>query len=140
MRLQDECGAVRRERVLPADRWTAWELLADPGELEGWLADEVDLELVEEGAEGTFRWTDGSVRRVVVEEVVPGRRLALRWEAAAPGDDAPDTLVELTLDDHGDGTLLRVVELQLVVLEAHGAELPVVTGGRAGGGPVLLAA
>src|SRR4051812_14967334 len=141
MRLQDECGAVHRERVLRTDRWTAWELLADPRELEGWLADEVELGAVEEGAEGTFRWHDGAERRVVVDEVAPGRRLALRWEATAPGAGEPDTLVELTLDDHADGTLLRVVELPLVVLRAQGAELPVAAGhgGAAGRGPVLLA-
>jgi uncharacterized protein YndB with AHSA1/START domain len=137
MRLQDECGAVRRERVLRTDRGTAWELLADPRELEGWLADEVDLEAVEEGAQGTLRWDDGTRRRVVVEEVAPGRRVALRWEAVGPGAGEPDTLVELTLDDHEEGTLLRVVEVPLAVLHAHGAELPVAA---RGGGPVLLAA
>jgi len=137
MRLQEGLGAVRRERVLPADREATWELLADPGALEGWLADEVELEELAEGAEGVFRWRDGAERRVVVEEVEDARRLAFRWED--PRGDEPDTLVELTLDDHEDGTLLRVVELPLVVLHAYGAELPVAAGG-AGGGPLLVAA
>ena len=40
---------VRREIVLPVERERAWELLTEPAELEGWLADEVEFE-PEEGA------------------------------------------------------------------------------------------
>jgi uncharacterized protein YndB with AHSA1/START domain len=135
MKLHEACGAVRRERLLPADRQTTWALLAEPSALEGWLADEVDLERLEEGAAGTLRWDDGEERAVVVEEVEPLRRLTMRWEA--PGGGAA-TLVELTLDDAGDGTVVRVVELPLTVLRAVGAGLEHVTGGPAG--PVALAA
>jgi uncharacterized protein YndB with AHSA1/START domain len=138
MRLQDELGAVRRERVLPAAREAAWELLADPRELEGWLADEVELEAVREGQEGRLRWDDGGERRVIVEEVVEGRRVAMRWEDL---EDAPDTLVEITLDDDEDtgGTIVRVLEMPLLVISAVGATLdPAAAGGPAG--PVALAA
>jgi DNA-binding transcriptional ArsR family regulator len=41
---------VRREVVLPVEPERAWELITDPDELEGWLADEVELE-PEEGGE-----------------------------------------------------------------------------------------
>jgi uncharacterized protein YndB with AHSA1/START domain len=135
MKLHEACGAVRRERVLPADRRTTWALLAEPSALAGWLADEVDLERLEEGAEGTLRWDDGEERRVFVEEVEPLRRLAMRWEAP---DGGAATLVELTLDDAGDGTVLRVVELPVTVLRAVGGGLERVAGGPAG--PVALAA
>ena len=35
---------VNREVVLPVDRERAWELITEPSELEGWLADEVEFE------------------------------------------------------------------------------------------------
>src|SRR4051794_27287349 len=137
MRLQEELGAVRRERALTAERSEAWSLLATPEGLEGWLADEVDLDAVEPGAEGVLRWDDGDERSVVVEEVVDGRRVAMRWSAS--DGPAPDTLVEVTLDDHEDGgTLVRVIELPLRALEVAGAPLPVTAGGASSGGPVLL--
>jgi uncharacterized protein YndB with AHSA1/START domain len=138
MRLQDELGAVRRERVLPATRDAAWELLADPRELEGWLADDVELDEVREGAEGVLRWDGGDERRVVVEEVVPGRRIGMRWEDDGGG---PDTLVEVTLDDDpdGDATIVRVVEIPLLAVRAIAATLGAPLGGRPAG-PVALAA
>jgi uncharacterized protein YndB with AHSA1/START domain len=138
MRLQDELGAVRRERVLPATRETAWELLADPRELEGWLADDVELDEVREGAEGVLRWDGGEERRVVVEEVVPARRIAMRWEDDRGG---PDTLVEVTLDDdsESEGTIVRVVEVPLLAVRAVAATLGAAAAGRPSG-PVALAA
>src|SRR5439155_8051051 len=75
MQLHDELGAVRREVVLPVGRDRAWELVT---ELEGWLADEADLEL-EPGAEGSVAFADGTRRHAAVEEVDPGRRLVLCW-------------------------------------------------------------
>src|SRR3954451_20883594 len=103
---------IRREIVLPVERDVAWEAISDPAELETWLADEVNLE-IEPGAEGVVRWDGGEERHAVVEEVAEGRRLALRWWAAGGGDE---TIVELTLDDHEDGTLLAVVELPVATV------------------------
>jgi len=102
---------VRRETVLEVDRGTAWDALRDPRELEGWLADEVELEIVE-GAEGVLRWRDGEERAARVEEVAEGRRLALHWWE--PGGEP--TLVELTLDDVPEGTRLVVIEVPVVQL------------------------
>jgi uncharacterized protein YndB with AHSA1/START domain len=138
MRLQEELGAVRRERLVAADRDAVWKLLGEPEGLAGWLADEVELDAVREGEEGVLRWDGGDERRVVVEEVVPGRRVAMRWEDLG---DGPDTLVELTLDDDEmtGGTIVRVVELPLLVVRAIAADLhPAAAGGPAG--PVALVA
>ena len=104
-----------------------------PRRLEGWLADEVELE-VRPGAEGTARWSDGTERHVVVDEVEAGRRLALCWWA--DGEDA--TLVDLTLEERADGTRLVVIEVPVRVIEAVGASLP--AGGSAARGPQLAAA
>src|SRR3954454_7971705 len=113
---------IRREILLPVDRDVAWEAISDPAELETWLADEVDLE-IEPGAEGTVRWDGGEERHAVVEEVSEGRHLALRWWPAEGGDE---TIVELTLDDHDDGTLLVVVELPVATVRAVST---IITGG-----------
>jgi uncharacterized protein YndB with AHSA1/START domain len=132
MELHDELGAVRREVVLPVTREEAWELVEDPRELEGWLADEVDLDL-RPGAEGVVRWTDGTERAARVEEVEPGRRIALQWWA--PGEEP--TLVELTLDDTEGGTRLTVLEVPLRTLHAVGARIPGAASGA--GGPQMAA-
>jgi uncharacterized protein YndB with AHSA1/START domain len=127
MQLHEELGAVRREIVLPLTREEAWELVEDPRELESWLADDVDLE-IRVGAEGRVRWDDGTAREAFVEDVEPGRRVALRWWAPA---EEP-SLVELTLDDAEGGTRLTVVELPLRTLHAVGAGLPGTISGASG--------
>ena len=129
MELHEEIGAVRREITLPAGRERAWACLSDPRELAGWLGDDVELTAVAPGAEGRV---DGRVTRV--EEVVEQRRVVLSW--CAPGEDP--SLVELVLDDAGDGaTRLVVVEAPLVRLHAAGTALQREV--RAAQGPRLLA-
>ena len=120
---------VRREVILDAERQEAWSALRD---LESWLAEEADIEL-HEGATGELRDADGKARQAVVEEVLPGRRIALRWWA----DDEDPTIVELTLDDAGEGrTRLVVVELPVFVVQAVGSQIA----GGAFRGPAMVAA
>ena len=114
---------VRREVVLPVAPERAWELLTDPSELEGWLADEVVLE-PEPGGEVCAEWESGERLEGNVLEVDPERRLAFRWG---------DSHVEWTLDAVAGGTRLRVVERSLTpvigprmaALSAHAALCPV---------------
>src|SRR6266508_3379685 len=61
-------STVRREILLPVERERAWELLTEPTELAGWLADEVEFS-PEEGAPLRAAWDDGEERAGVVEEV-----------------------------------------------------------------------
>lgn len=125
---------VRREVELDADLATAWDALADPRRLEDWLADSVDVD-IEPGATGTITDHDGVVRETVVEEVVPGRRIALRW--ASPEEEP--TIVELTLDPLGaTRTRLVVVEVPLAVVRAVSDRAVAVT--RSSTGPALVAA
>jgi uncharacterized protein YndB with AHSA1/START domain len=98
---------VRREIVLPVERERAWELLTEPAELEGWLADEVEF-APEEGAPLRAAWDDGEERAGVVEEVEPERRIRFVWTGT---DDASE--VEWTLVDAVAGTRLLVVERRL---------------------------
>ena len=97
--------AVRREVVLPVEPERAWELITDAGELEGWLADDVELE-PEEGGEVRVAWDDGERRDGVVEQVDEGRRLVFVW-----GEEP--SRVEWTLDPVPDGTRFVVVERTL---------------------------
>jgi uncharacterized protein YndB with AHSA1/START domain len=97
--------AVRREVTLPVESERAWELITDPAELEGWLADDVELE-PEEGGEVRVEWEDGERREGVVEEVEEGRRLVFVW------GEEPSRVV-WTLDPVPDGTRFVVTERTL---------------------------
>jgi uncharacterized protein YndB with AHSA1/START domain len=110
MELHEEAGAVRRETFLPVPREAAWDAVSDPA----WLGDEL------------------GERDAVVEEREEGRRLALVWDA----DGGGRSLVEITLDDAGDGTRVTVVEIPLVALRAVGEQ---VAAGAGGAGPRMLA-
>jgi uncharacterized protein YndB with AHSA1/START domain len=96
---------VRREVVLPVDPDRAWELITDPGELEGWLAEEVELD-PEEGGAVRVEWEDGDSREGIVQEVEEGRRLTFVW------GEEPSHVV-WTLDPVPGGTRFVVVERSL---------------------------
>lgn len=92
---------VTREIVLEAPIDEVWDALTDSDRLEEWFANDVELDL-EPGGGGLFRWDDGEERRAVVEEVDPGRRLALGW-----GDDGR---VEIELAELDGATRVVVTE------------------------------
>ncbi len=133
MELHEELGAVRREVELEASRDEVWARIGSPEGLGSWLGDEVDLAAVRPGARGTIR--EGEVeRRVTVEEVEPGRRVALSW--CADGEDP--SLVEVTLDDIDErGTRVVVVEVPLVTLRV--ATLPLRGAAASRRGPQMAA-
>ncbi len=121
---------IERELLLSASPAMIWDAVVS----DGWLADEVELEL-EPGGEAWFR-TGSTVRTGWVEEVMAAQRLAFWWAA----DGEPATRVELTLDRRGDAaTRLRVVETRpLDVLDLVGMPLPGPSGPNFG--PALVAA
>src|SRR3954466_10807139 len=90
---------VNREVVLPVPRERAWELITEPSELEGWLADEVEFEPEEDAP---LRVTEGGeTREGVVEEVAEQERIVFRWG---------DSRVEWALEDAPGGTRFLVTE------------------------------
>jgi uncharacterized protein YndB with AHSA1/START domain len=91
---------VNREIVLPVERERAWELITEPSELEGWLADEVEFS-PEEDAPVRVAWDDGDSREGVVEEVAEQERIVFRWG---------DSRVEWALEDAPGGTRFLVTE------------------------------
>src|SRR3954447_14651695 len=69
--------SVRREVTLPVEPERAWELITDPEELEGWLADEVEPE-PEEGGDVAVACGAGEERWAPVGGFGPGRRRSSR--------------------------------------------------------------
>jgi uncharacterized protein YndB with AHSA1/START domain len=131
---------VTREQRLPATPDEVWETLTDSKALEGWFAEEAELEL-EPGGEARFRMPGGEQREGFVEEASPGERLAFWWRPSNRPDE-PLTRVEFSLVEIEGGTVLRVVEsrpavsLEMLLLPTRehfpGPELR-------GRGPVALA-
>jgi len=93
--------AVERHLTLDAPPDDVWR------ELPGILGDEVDLE-AEPG--GVLRAIDADGERVgVVDDAVPGERLAFHW-TPVEGDGAPSA-VEIVLERVGAGTTVHVREV-----------------------------
>ncbi len=113
---------IERELVLPASAREVWEVIT----ASGWLADEVELELVP-GGEARFR-TDGEDRTGWVEEAVAPEgsegagRLVFWWSTG----EEPAARVEVSLAPAGAlSTRLRVLEERpLEILDAMGIPLP----------------
>jgi uncharacterized protein YndB with AHSA1/START domain len=101
------CDQVKRETILDVDADRAWEAISDPHWLERWLADDVDLELVE-GSDTTFT-VDGDERPGRVERVDEGRGLSFTWEREA----GRPSLVELELTPCVSGIRIEVTETDL---------------------------
>ncbi len=121
---------IERQLSLDAPVEDVWVAIIS----DGWLADEVELQL-QPGGEARFR-CGPSVRTGWIEEALAPFRLAFWW---AP-DDEPASRVELTLEQRLEGgTRLRVAETRpLDVLDLVG--VPLRSLGGAFYGPALVAA
>ena len=120
---------IEREELLDASAWEVWDAVTG----EGWLADQVELDL-RVGGDALFLSQD-EVRSGWIEEVRAPERLAFWWSI----DGEPATRVELTIAPAGGRTCLRVVETRpLERLDLVATPLPGVGGRRYG--PALVAA
>lgn len=102
---------VTREIELPASPEEVWGQVADSDQLGDWLEADVELE-VRPGGSGTFRFADGELRRAMVRDVEPGRRLAFTWWPLTGDDVGRATTVTITIEPSDDGSRLRLVESQ----------------------------
>src|SRR5262245_15651681 len=120
---------IEKEVVLHAPLERVWRAISDADEFGQWFGVRFDGPFVE-GASVTGVITPTTVDEDVarmqephagksdawqIVAIEPQRRLAFRWHpyAVEPGTDysqEPTTLVEFTLDETGDGVLLRIVE------------------------------
>ncbi|HXO07054.1 MAG TPA: SRPBCC domain-containing protein [Solirubrobacteraceae bacterium] len=133
---------IERELSLPASVADVWRAITDPQWLSGWLADDVELELLP-GGEASFTIGD-EVRTGWVEEVSApaadrdgGTGCLAFWWAR---DDEPASRVELVITETSDArTRLRVVETRpLEILDLVG--VPLGGHGSTRFGPALVAA
>ena len=101
---------LTREVTLPATADEVWRSLEEPA----WLGEDASIEL---HPDGEVRAGD---RSGFVEEVEDERLLVFWW--AAPDEDS--TRVELSLEEDGDVTHVRVVESRpFAMLDLYGAEI-----------------
>ena len=109
--------SIIRETVVAAPVQRVWEVLTQAEYVGRWFgADKAELDL-RPGGSFVMTWTEhgvGLARVERVEEPTPSSPglFSVRW-AVEPGLEpkpGEETLVEFTLAEKGDGTLLRVVE------------------------------
>jgi uncharacterized protein YndB with AHSA1/START domain len=100
---------VTREVELPASPDEVWEQVAESDQLGAWLDADVELEL-RPGGSGSFHFGDGEVRRALVRDVEPGRRLAFTWWPLTGDEVGRATTVTITIEPAPDGSRLRLVE------------------------------
>jgi uncharacterized protein YndB with AHSA1/START domain len=100
---------VERQVELDAAPDEVWSAVTAPERLSEWLGADVELD-VRPGGTGTLVDPDGRRHPVLVEEVVPGRRLGLWWWPDDDGD-GPASAVTFELEPVEAGrTRLRVIE------------------------------
>jgi uncharacterized protein YndB with AHSA1/START domain len=106
---------IHRETTIAAPVERVWALLTEAEHIGRWFGDagaEIDLR---PGGALVIHWSEYGTSRARVETVQPHRRFAYRWAPFKdPGGAEPvegnSTLVEFTLTEDGDRTLLRVTE------------------------------
>lgn len=127
----DGPDAIERELILPVPRARVWAALTQAQSLAAWFGTRATVDL-RPGGEVTFIWDDSSsgqqfTNSGVIEVVEPLQRFVFRWHvsdgvhAEAPRD-GPMTRVEFTLDDHPEGTRLRLVESGFASIAAESRE------------------
>ncbi|HMF82330.1 MAG TPA: SRPBCC domain-containing protein [Acidimicrobiia bacterium] len=100
---------VKREVDLPAEPDAVWRSVTDPEQLGDWLEADVELD-PRPGGTGSFRFADGEVRRALVRDVEPGRRLEFTWWPLTGADVGQATTVTISIEPADAGTHLRLVE------------------------------
>jgi uncharacterized protein YndB with AHSA1/START domain len=103
---------IERELVLPVPPARVWTALTQPDQLSAWFGTRAAVDLRPGGAV-EFIWDEpggetSHHNRGVIEVVDPPRRFAFRWHTGPAGQ--PMTLVDFTLEEHPQGTRLRMVE------------------------------
>ena len=99
--------AVRRVVDLDCDAADLWRLVTDEQELARWFGQEVSLDPRPSGR-GRVVEDDGTVRGLLVREVVDGERLTFSWWVA--GEEASQTEVSFEVESIGDHSRLVVTE------------------------------
>jgi len=118
--------SIEREVVIEAPVETVWSIVTEPRNISRWFANEAEVDL-RPGGDLVFRFDSGIDGKGIVEKVEPPRLFSFRWISPEPERDMVAaqghyTTVEFSLEGHGEGTLLRVVESGFAALEGTEAE------------------
>ena len=110
---------IEREMVLSSTRSEVWAALTTAEGLAGWWWDSVEIDLRPGGAI-SFGYGE-SVYPAQVETVQPEDRYVFTWRSFQEDEGAEDvpeltTQVEFLLEDHPDGTLLKLSETGFAAL------------------------
>lgn len=113
---------IERSMLLPVPRERVWDAITKPEQLSRWFGVVSDLDFRVGGAI-QFTWEDERCPYPgVIEVIEPVRRFVFRWPSYAVSlpkatfDHVPSTLVEITLEEQAEGTLLTLVESGLASL------------------------
>jgi uncharacterized protein YndB with AHSA1/START domain len=101
---------IERELILPASLQRVWAALTEADQLAAWFGAQALVDL-RPGGLVSFVWDQPGAHVTnsgVIEVVEPPRRFVWRWRTGPEGE--PMTRVEFTLEEHPQGTRLRVVE------------------------------
>jgi uncharacterized protein YndB with AHSA1/START domain len=116
--------SVERDVARPVEPEEAWEAVSDSERLGDWLGGDVEMEPVP-GGEFRIRFDgdDAGERVGFVEEIDhEERRLSFWWRRP---EDELATRVQIELEEHDEGTVVRVVETSpLATLDLIGIPLP----------------
>ncbi len=112
---------IERELVVARPRERVWAALTEAAQLSAWFGTAAEVDLRPGGAL-TFTWDTGAAadggphsNHGMVEVVDRPRRFVFRWRPFAgyetlPLTEGPVTRVEFILEEHPQGTRLRVIE------------------------------
>ena len=115
---------VTRTVDLDATVDEVWTALTDDVERSAWFGGDSTID-IRPGGGGRVVEADGSVRRVEVGHVDPGRRLGWRWAHPA-GGEASD--VEFVVEPLPRGARLTVTERRVGAYEVQASATPTVAG------------
>jgi uncharacterized protein YndB with AHSA1/START domain len=101
---------IERTVTLTSPPREVWRALTTAEGLSAWFGERASIDLRPGGA-ATITFAGGMTVDMRVERVENPTVFAYTWRLPdLPEDDPRRTYVEFTLEPHGDGTLLRVVE------------------------------
>jgi uncharacterized protein YndB with AHSA1/START domain len=109
---------IERTVTLTRPQREVWQALTTADGLSSWFGERASIDLRPGGA-ATLTFSGGMTVDMRVERVEEPTVFAYTWRLPdLPDDDPRRTYVEFTLEPHGDGTLLRVVETGFAQLPA----------------------
>ncbi|GHO77674.1 hypothetical protein KSD_54450 [Ktedonobacter sp. SOSP1-85] len=107
---------IERTMLLPVPRERVWDAVTKPEQLARWFGVVRDMDFRVGGAIQFIWENEPCPYPGVIEVIEPEQRFAFRWPSYAVSHPrltfatAPSTLVEITLEERAEGTLLTLVE------------------------------